>query len=399
MTAPPPASAPDAHGLRAIPRGVWMLGFVSLFMDTSSELVHSLLPVFLTGTLGASVAEVGLIEGVAEATALVTKVFSGVISDWFGRRKPLAVLGYGLAALTKPFFALATTFGAVLFARFADRVGKGIRGAPRDALVADMVPPAIRGAAFGLRQALDTVGAVLGPALAIAAMMALAGNIRLVFWFAVAPAVIAVALLALGVEEPAAASGARPPRNPIRRAELAQLGAAFWTVVVLGTVLTLARFSEAFLVLRAADTGLPETWVPLVMVVMSLVYALSAYPAGVLSDRMERTRLLGFGLAVLIAADVVLALSGSVAVTLLGVALWGLHMGLTQGQLAALVADTAPERLRGTAYGLFNLVSGGALLLASVLAGALWDRLGPAATFWAGAGFTAIALVGLLSRR
>ncbi len=399
MTAPPPASAPDAHGLRAIPRGVWMLGFVSLFMDTSSELVHSLLPVFLTGTLGASVAEVGLIEGVAEATALVTKVFSGVISDWFGRRKPLAVLGYGLAALTKPFFALATTFEAVLFARFADRVGKGIRGAPRDALVADMVPPAIRGAAFGLRQALDTVGAVLGPALAIAAMMALAGNIRLVFWFAVAPAVIAVALLALGVEEPAAASGARPPRNPIRRAELAQLGAAFWTVVVLGTVLTLARFSEAFLVLRAADTGLPETWVPLVMVVMSLVYALSAYPAGVLSDRMERTRLLGFGLAVLIAADVVLALSGSVAVTLLGVALWGLHMGLTQGQLAALVADTAPERLRGTAYGLFNLVSGGALLLASVLAGALWDRLGPAATFWAGAGFTAIALVGLLSRR
>jgi MFS family permease len=376
-----------------------MLGFVSLFMDTSSELVHSLLPVFLTGTLGASVAEVGLIEGVAEATALVTKVFSGVISDWFGRRKPLAVLGYGLAALTKPFFALATTFEAVLFARFADRVGKGIRGAPRDALVADMVPPAIRGAAFGLRQALDTVGAVLGPALAIAAMMALAGNIRLVFWFAVAPAVIAVALLALGVEEPAAASGARPPRNPIRRAELAQLGAAFWTVVVLGTVLTLARFSEAFLVLRAADTGLPETWVPLVMVVMSLVYALSAYPAGVLSDRMERTRLLGFGLAVLIAADVVLALSGSVAVTLLGVALWGLHMGLTQGQLAALVADTAPERLRGTAYGLFNLVSGGALLLASVLAGALWDRLGPAATFWAGAGFTAIALVGLLSRR
>jgi MFS family permease len=311
----------------------------------------------------------------------------------------LAVLGYGLAALTKPFFALATTFEAVLFARFADRVGKGIRGAPRDALVADMVPPAIRGAAFGLRQALDTVGAVLGPALAIAAMMALAGNIRLVFWFAVAPAVIAVALLALGVEEPAAASGARPPRNPIRRAELAQLGAAFWTVVVLGTVLTLARFSEAFLVLRAADTGLPETWVPLVMVVMSLVYALSAYPAGVLSDRMERTRLLGFGLAVLIAADVVLALSGSVAVTLLGVALWGLHMGLTQGQLAALVADTAPERLRGTAYGLFNLVSGGALLLASVLAGALWDRLGPAATFWAGAGFTAIALVGLLSRR
>jgi MFS family permease len=393
------ASTTGGKGLRVIPRGVWMLGFVSLFMDTSSELVHSLLPVFLTGTLGASVAAVGLIEGVAEATALITKVFSGVISDWFGRRKPLAVLGYGLAAATKPFFAIATTVEAVLFARFADRIGKGIRGAPRDALVADMVPPAIRGAAFGLRQSLDTVGAFLGPTLAIAAMAALADNIRLVFWIAVLPAVVAVALLALGVEEPAAASGARPPRTPIRRAELAELDAAYWTVVVLGAVLTQARFSEAFLVLRAAGTGLSETWVPLVMVVMSLVYALSAYPAGALSDRMDRTRLLGLGLAVLIAADVILALSGSVAATLAGVALWGLHLGLTQGLLTALVADTAPKQLLGTAYGLFNLVSGVALLLASVLAGALWDMLGPAATFWAGAAFTAIALAGLLRRR
>lgn len=401
MTGPPATAAPTdpARGLGAIPRGVWMLGFVSLFMDTSSELVHSLLPVFLTGTLGASVAAVGLIEGVAEATASITKVFSGVISDWFGRRKPLAVLGYGVAAAAKPFFALATTVEAVLLARFADRIGKGIRGAPRDALVADMVPPEIRGAAFGLRQSLDTVGAFLGPALAIAAMAALADDIRLVFWIAVLPAFVAVGFLALGVEEPAAAAGARAPRTPIRRAELAELDASFWTVVAFGAVLTLARFSEAFLVLRAADTGLPGTWVPLVMVVMSLVYALSAYPVGVLSDRMDRTRLLGPGLAVLIAADAVLALSGSVVVTLLGVALWGLHMGLTQGLLAALVADTAPERLRGTAYGLFNLVGGVALLLASVIAGMLWDRLGPAATFGTGAVFTAVALAGLLLRR
>ena len=394
-----PSALPGARGLRAIPRGVWMLGFVSLFMDTSSELVHSLLPIFLTGTLGASVAAVGLIEGVAEATALITKVFSGAISDWFGRRKPLAILGYGLAALTKPFFALATTVEAVLFARFADRIGKGIRGAPRDALVADLVPPEIRGAAFGLRQSLDTVGAVLGPLLAVIAMGLLAGDIRLVFWIAVLPAFIAVALLALGVEEPTATGDARPPRTPIRRAELAELGPAYWAVVGLGAVLTLARFSEAFLVLRAADTGLPLAWVPLVMAVMSLAYALSAYPAGVLSDRMDRMRLLAPGLVVLIAADVVLALSGSVAATLAGVALWGLHMGLTQGLLATLVADTAPERLRGTAYGLFNLVSGGVLLLASVVAGLLWDSLGPAATFWAGALFTLLALGGVLLRR
>lgn len=370
---------------------------VSLFMDTSSELVHSLLPVFLVGTLGASAAAVGLIEGVAEATALVTKVFSGVLSDWFGRRKLLAVIGYGLAALTKPFFALASTVEAVVLARFVDRIGKGIRGAPRDALVADLVPPEMRGAAFGLRQSLDTIGAVLGPLLAIAAMALFAGDIRLVFWLSVPPAFIAVALLAVGVEESAAAATARPPRTPIRRAELAQLTRAFWMVVGLGAVLTLARFSEAFLVLRAADTGLPTTLVPLVLVVMSLAYTLSAYPAGALSDRMDRTHLLAVGMAVLVAADVVLALSGGIAATLVGVALWGLHMGLTQGLLAAMVADTAPEQLRGTAFGLFNLVGGGALLVASVVAGALWDAAGPAATFWAGAGFTVAALGGVLA--
>jgi len=388
-----------ARGLRAIPRGIWMLGLVSLFMDASSELVHSLLPIFLTGTLGASVTEVGLIEGLAEATALVTKVFSGVLSDWFGRRKLLAVLGYGLAALTKPVFALATTFELVVMARFADRVGKGIRGAPRDALVADIAPPEIRGAAFGLRQALDTVGAVIGPLLAIAAMLLLADNIRMVFWIAVLPAILAVALLAFGVEDPSRSTASAPTprrRSPIHREELALLDRAFWTVVGLGAVLTLARFSEAFLVLRAADTGLPDALVPLVMVVMSLVYALSAYPAGALSDRMDRKYLLVLGFVVLIIADIVLALSGSVAVTLLGVALWGLHMGLTQGLLTALVADTAPENLRGTAFGLFNLVSGGALLVASVLAGALWDLVGPAATFACGAGLTAISLLGLL---
>lgn len=390
---------PKTKGLRAIPRGIWMLGFVSLFMDMSSELVHSLLPVFLVGTLGVSVAAVGLIEGIAEATALITKVFSGVLSDWFGKRKMLAVIGYGLAALTKPIFALATTVEAVIGARFADRIGKGIRGAPRDALVADIAPPEIRGAAFGLRQSLDTVGAVVGPLLAIAAMIAVAGDIRLVFWLAVIPAAIAVALLVFGVKEPVAKADGRKPRTPISREELRSLPRAYWIVVGIGAVLTLARFSEAFLVLRASDAGLSDTWVPLVMVAMSLVYALSAYPAGVLSDRMDRDWLLVAGLAVLIAADVVLAMAGSIAGVFVGVLLWGLHMGLTQGLLATLVADTAPVTLRGTAYGLFNLVSGVALLVASVLAGALWEWAGPAATFWAGAAFAFVAMASLVWRR
>ncbi len=392
-------SATPPSRLKAIPRGIWMLGFVSLFMDMSSELVHSLLPVFLVGTLGVSVAAVGLIEGIAESTALITKVFSGVLSDWFGKRKLLAVIGYGLAALTKPAFAVASSVDIVIAARFADRVGKGIRGAPRDALVADIAPPEIRGAAFGLRQSLDTVGAFVGPLLAIAAMAAFAGDIRLVFWLAVLPAALAVGLLMFGVQEPAPVDGARKPRTPIRREDLASLSRAYWIVVGIGAVLTLARFSEAFLVLRAADTGLSDTWVPLVMVVMSVVYAASAYPAGVLSDRMDRDSILVAGLLVLIAADVVLAMATTVEATLIGVALWGLHMGLTQGLLATLVADTAPPALRGTAYGLFNLVSGVALLVASVVAGALWEWVGPAATFWAGAGFTAVALAGLVLRR
>ena len=391
-------SAKPRPGLHAIPRGIWMLGFVSLFMDVSSELLHSLLPIFLVGTLGVSIAAVGLIEGIAEATALITKVFSGVLSDWFGKRKLLAVIGYGLAAITKPAFALASTVEVVIAARFADRVGKGIRGAPRDALVADIAPPEIRGAAFGLRQSLDTVGAFVGPILAIAAMAAFAGDIRMVFWLAVIPAVLAVGLLVFGVQEPTAAAGARKPCTPIRREDLAGLSRAYWIVVGIGAVLTLARFSEAFLVLRASDTGLSDTWVPLVMVVMSVVYAASAYPAGVLSDRMDRNHILIAGLAVLIIADVVLAMATTVSVTLIGVALWGLHMGLTQGLLATLVADTAPPTLRGTAFGLFNLMSGIALLVASVVAGVLWEWLGPAATFWAGAGFTALALGGLLLR-
>jgi len=378
-----------------IPAAVWALGLVSMFMDISSEMIHSLLPMFLATTLGVSAAAIGLIEGLAEATALIVKVFSGVLSDWLGKRKGLALLGYALGAFTKPFFALANGAGLVVAARLVDRVGKGIRGAPRDALVADLSPPEVRGAAFGLRQSLDTVGAFVGPLLATAFMLLWADDFRAVFWVAVVPGVMAVLVLTLGVREPEHHSGERRT-NPIRRDTLRALGADYWWVVALGSVFTLARFSEAFLVLRAQALGVSMALVPLVMVAMNVVYAASAYPFGWLADRMSHTRLLGGGLVVLIASDVLLARAAGLPGLLTGVALWGIHMGMTQGLLAAMVADTAPAPLRGTAYGVFNLASGLAMLLASVVAGGLWDAFGPGATFWAGAGFAVLSLVLLL---
>ncbi|MEO8409747.1 MAG: MFS transporter, partial [Propionivibrio sp.] len=360
----------------------------------SSEMIHSLLPMFMVTTLGASALAVGLIEGLAESTALIVKMFSGALSDYLGKRKGLAVFGYALGALTKPLFALAPTIGVVLTARLLDRVGKGVRGAPRDALVADLAPPELRGAAFGLRQSLDTVGAFLGPLLAVALMLLWAGDFRAVFWVAVIPGLLAVALLAFGLREPARAEAA-PRTNPIRRENLRRLGAAYWWVVGIGAVFTLARFSEAFLVLRAQQSGIPVALVPLVMVMMNVIYALSAYPFGRLSDRFSHRKLLALGLLVLIAADAVLALGDHWGTVLAGVALWGVHMGITQGLLATMVADTAPPDLRGTAYGFFNLVSGVAMLLASVVAGALWDQFGAAFTFYAGAVFSVLALVAL----
>jgi len=380
--------------LKQIPAGVWVLGFVSMLMDISSEVIHSLLPMFMVTTLGASAFVVGLIEGLAESTALIVKIFSGALSDYLGKRKALAVFGYALGALTKPLFALAPTAGVVLTARLLDRVGKGVRGAPRDALVADLTPPHIRGAAFGLRQSLDTVGAFLGPLLAVGLMLLWANDFRAVFWVAVIPGLASVALLAVGLHEPAHLQTDKRT-NPIRRENLRRLPAAYWWVVGIGAVFTLARFSEAFLVLRAQQGGVPIALVPLVMVAMNLVYSLSAYPFGKLSDRVSHRSLLALGLAVLIAADLVLATNDHWGVVLAGVALWGVHMGITQGLLATMVADTAPADLRGTAYGFFNLVSGIAMLLASVVAGLLWDRLGASVTFYAGAGFCVIALIGL----
>lgn len=378
-----------------LPRGIWMLGFVSLFMDVSSEMIHAILPLFVVGTLGASAALLGLLEGVAEATAQVSKLFSGVLSDRWGSRKGLALLGYGLAAVVKPLFPLATSVESVFAARLVDRVGKGIRGAPRDALVADIAPPALRGAAFGLRQSLDTVGAFAGPLIAILLMSLLMFDLRTVMWVACIPALIAVALLFFGVDEPPHRQEAeRKPGFDLRTAS--SLGRAFWGVTAVGAAMMMARFSEAFLVLKASAAGLSNAWVPLVMVVMSLVYSLSSYPAGALSDRVGRRGLLVAGLVVLIVADLVLAFGGSIVTMMIGVALWGLHMGLTQGGLSTMVADTAPKALRGTAYGLFNLVSGLALLAGSVVAGLLWDFHGPAATFLAGGVFAALTLLGLL---
>ena len=390
---------PGGTPLPGIPRTIWALGLVSLFMDLSSELVHSLLPLFLVGTLGASMLTVGLIEGLAEATALVVKVFSGAFSDFIGRRKGLLLLGYGLAALSKPLFPLAGSAQTVFAARLLDRIGKGIRGAPRDALIADVAPAAIRGACFGLRQSMDTAGAFLGPILAIVLMLWFSGDITRVLWVAPIPALLAVAMLWGGVSEPARQTPSRQFRSPIRLKSLGQFSRAFWWVVGIGAVFTLARFSEAFLLLRAQQLGFATSWVPLVMVVMAAFYMLSAYPVGKWSDRIGRTTLLGAGLLLLILADVLLACAESVVTMLLGVALWGLHMGFSQGILAALVADTTPAELKGTAFGLFNLVSGIALLLASASAGWLWQSYGAAVAFYAGAALAAAALLLLGFRR
>ena len=382
---------------RSLPRSIWALGFVSLLMDVSSEAIHSLLPVFMATALGASMLAIGLLEGAAEATALIVKVFSGALSDWMGRRKPLALLGYGLGALSKPLFAIAGGMGLIVFARLLDRVGKGVRGAPRDALVADIAPPEMRGAAFGLRQSLDTAGAFIGPLFAMGLMLLWANDFRAVFWAASLPAVLCVAMLVWGVKEPERAPGAKRT-NPISRANLQRLSSAYWWVVAIGAVFTLARFSEAFLVLRAQQGGLPLAATPLVLIALNLVFSAGAYPLGKLSDSVNHTKLLVAGLLTLIAADGLLALNNNGVIFWLGIALWGLHMALTQGLLATMVANAAPPDLRGTAYGMFNLVCGISMLLASALAGWLWDQLGAPATFLAGMVFGMLSLVGMLWR-
>jgi MFS family permease len=394
-----PEQAVSIASWRAVPRDVWALGFVSLFMDVSSELIHSLLPLFLVDVLGTSTAVVGVIEGVAEATAAITRVFSGALSDRLGKRKLLAVIGYGLGAVSKPIFPLAGSATTVLAARFIDRVGKGVRTAPRDALVADVTAPEIRGAAYGLRQALDSIGALAGPLLAVALMAIYADDFRAVLWWAVVPAAVAVGLLVFGVREPAGVKPSGKWSGRILRDNMALLGPPFWQVVGIGFVFALARFSEAFLVLKGQAAGLPVALVPLVMVWMNVVYAAVSTPAGALSDRIGRRRVLISGLLALIAADAALAVSTGLLGLFVGVGLWGLHMGLSQGLLSAFVADTAPVELRGTAFGIFNLLTGISVLLASALAGVLWDKFGPTATFEVGGMFAGMAAIALTTSR
>ena len=378
-----------------IPRTVWVLGGVSLFMDMSSELVHAVLPVYLTAVLGLSVLAVGIIEGIAEATASMLKVVSGFLSDRFAARKPLALLGYGLAALTKPVFPLADTVFGVVAARFVDRVGKGIRGAPRDAIVADVTPPHLRDAAYGLRQSLDTIGAFAGPLLAMLFLWLWAGDLRLVLWVAVVPAVIAVGLLAFGVDEPPAQAHARRT-SALQFAAIGRLPRGFWQLLVLTALFSLARLSEAFLVLRAQELKLALLWIPLVMIVMSAVYSLSSYPAGLLATRLGKNALLAASLVALVAATSVLAWLPGMPGLWLGVALWGLHMGLSQGGLSAAVAGFAPADLRATAFGLFHFVTGIFQLLSGAFAGWLWAYHGSSAAFTAGAAWALLALVVLV---
>ncbi len=399
MREPEPSTTPTRKArFHTLPGSIWALGFVSLFMDISSEMIHSLLPVFLVTVMGVGALSVGIIEGVAEATASISRIFSGTLSDWLGRRKALVLMGYGLSALTKPLFALAPSVGWVFAARFADRIGKGIRGAPRDALIGDILPLPLRGAGYGLRQSLDTVGAFAGPLLATALMAATDDNFRAVFWFTVVPALISVTILWAGVREPEQVHRSNQARFPLRPAELYRLGSGFWWVLTLTAGLTLARFSEAFLLLRADSVGLSVMLIPLVLVVMNVVYSVAAYPVGVLSDAFGRINLLIAGCGALVLADLVLALSTAVWQVMGGAMLWGLHMGMTQGLLATIIADTVPAELRGTAFGVFHFVTGLMLLLASVLAGLLWSTVGPSATFLAGAGFTLLATLGFAYR-
>lgn len=383
-------------GLSAIPRTVFVLGFVSMLMDISSEMIHGLLPLYLTGTLGASVAMLGLMEGVSEATVAFAKVLSGVISDRIGRRRGLVVAGYAMAAFSKPVFALANSVGFIMGARFVDRFGKGIRGAPRDALIADITPRAHQGAAFGLRQSLDTIGAVLGPLVAIVVMLATDANFIVVFAIAIVPAAASALLAFVGVVDAEGPVVREPKRRvAITFARIRALGSDYAAVVLVGVLVTLARFSEAFLILRSSDAGVPVWLAPIVLVVMNVVYTSSSLPAGRIGDRIGRLSVLALGCAVLVLSEIVLVFATAPLPLAIGIALWGLHMGLSQGLIAAYVAATAPADLRGTAFGIFHLATGVAVLMASLGAGLLWDAYGAEMTFAVGAVFAVSALFAL----
>lgn len=375
-----------------LPKQIWALGFVSLLMDISSESIQGVLPIYLISSMGATATTLGLFEGVTEAMALVVKVFSGSLSDWMKKRKPLVIAGYFMGAISKPLFALANSVSMIFFIRLFDRIGKGVRGAPRDALMADIVPNNLRGQAFGLRQSLDTIGAFIGPILAMIVLSISNNDFSLLFWIAAIPGFLAVGVLFFGVHEKERSESIRP-MSRLQFSDLKNFKKDYWLVVLLGCIFQLSRFSEAFLILKGKELGLPIESSPLVFIVMNIVYALTAYPIGNLSDKIGRSFFLIMGFIILIVADVLLATTSSIYLTFIGIALWGLHMGFSQGVLSAMVADTCPPQYKGTAYAFYNLFSAVALMLASTIAGSLWDNFGSQMTFFTGAGLAMVSLL------
>lgn len=373
-----------------IPRTVWVLGFVSLLMDISSEMIHALLPLFMAGTLGASAIWIGLVEGIGEGTALIAKVFSGVVADRFGHKKRLVFAGYFLGVISKPVFALAGSMPVVLAARFFDRIGKGLRGAPRDAIVADVTDESIRGAAYGLRQSLDAAGAFVGPLLATLLLLLWTEDLRSIFWIALIPGAACLALILFGVED-----NVTPTVNTKRIAwkDLKSvMTPAFVQLVILGTLFSLARFSNAFIVLRAADIGIEHAWIPMAVVLMNITFSLSSYPFGKLADKLNPMKLLALGIVLLALANLLFAYAENYRILAAGIVLFGMHLGATQGIFSTIISEIAPSEVRATAFGIFNFFSGLALLASGLVAGSLWEYMGAQYCFGGGVVFALITL-------
>ncbi len=369
-------------------RNVWALGITSLLTDVSSEMIVPVLPLFITGVLHASVASLGVIEGVAESTASLLRLSSGWLSDRIGRRKPFLVLGYGISGVAKTAFALARTWPAVLALRFADRVGKGLRNPPRDALLADSVAPAWRGRAFGMHRALDTLGAGVGPLVAYALLARWPDGFRRIFLVSGVPAVMSLIVLGLFVRAPRRAAG-----GPLRglHLEFRALPGAVKRFLLADGIFQLGNSSMAFVMLRARDGGTPAAAVPLVYLLYNLVYAALSVPVGALSDRLGRRPFLVAAYLLYALAYGLLAWSGAPALVIAAMAVYGVHSALVEVSQRSLLADLVVAERRGTAYGIYHTVVGLALLPASVGAGMLWDRFGARVTFGADAALALLA--------
>ena len=384
------ASAEPDSPVPGVKRPVFILGIVSFLTDVSSEMVYPLVPLFLTSVLGAPVAAVGLIEGVAEGAASLFKTVGGWASDRLRLRRPLVFAGYAVSAVAKPLLAAAYVWPVALLVRFGDRSGKGVRTAPRDALVADVTPPELRGRAFGFHRAADTLGAVAGPAAALGLLAVFADNFRLIFILAFLPAVAALALIALVKERPPAPAPAGAARVAWR-----ELGSGFYVFLGISMVFALGNSSDVFLLLRVKDVGLSNSEVVLSYMLFNVVYAVLAMPAGIISDRLGRRNVIGGGFAVFAMVYLGFALAGRGAVAWPLFAVYGVYMAMTEGVGRAFVADFVPSERRATAMGLYQGAMGGMILLSSVIAGVLWDVIDPAAPFFLGAA-TALAALALL---